>query len=91
MAENVLKIRDDECVVLNSSGDGFEIREGKSFSWLASGIFPSKINLSSLRSGIEPWLTSLFQSEHLSLLIGTGLSYSLSKMATTSDTDGEKA
>ena len=90
MAENVLKIRDDECVVLNSSGDGFEIREGKSFSWLASGIFPSKINLSSLRSGIEPWLTSLFQSEHLSLLIGTGLSYSLSKMATTSDTDGEK-
>ena len=41
MAENVLKIRDDECVVLNSSGDGFEIRR-QSFSWLASGIFPNE-------------------------------------------------
>ncbi|MEN6328603.1 MAG: SIR2 family protein [Syntrophomonas sp.] len=87
MAENILKIRDDECVVLNSSDDGFEIREGKSLSWLASGKSPSKIDRSSLRSGIEPWLTSLFQSEHLSLLVGTGLSYSLSKVATTSDTD----
>ncbi len=89
MAENILKIRDDECIVLNSSGDGFETREGKSFSWLASSKSPSKMDLSSLRSGIEPWLTSLFQSEHLSLLIGTGLSYSLSKLATTSDTDAE--
>lgn len=26
-----------------------------------------------LRSKIEPWLTAVFQSEHLSLLIGTGL------------------
>jgi hypothetical protein len=89
MAENILKIRDDKCVVLNRLGDGFEIREGKSLSWLASGKSPSKIDLSSLRSGIEPWLTSLFQSEHLSLLIGTGLSYSLSKLATTSDKDAE--
>ena len=60
MAENILKIRDDECVVLNNSGDGFEIREGKSLSWLASGKLLSKMDFSSLRSGIEPWLTSLF-------------------------------
>ncbi len=26
-----------------------------------------------LRSKIEPWLTAVFQSEHLSLLLGTGL------------------
>lgn len=26
-----------------------------------------------LRSVIEPWLTAVFQSEHLSLLLGTGL------------------
>lgn len=89
MAENILKIRDDNCVVLERSGDGFEIREGKSLSWLASGNTPSKIDLSSLRSGIEPWLTSLFQSEHLSLLVGTGLSYSLSKLATKSNMNAE--
>jgi hypothetical protein len=35
-----------------------------------------------LRKGIEPWLTSLFQSEHLSLLIGTGLSIAIEHIAT---------
>ena len=29
------------------------------------------------RDEIEPWLTALFQSEHLSLLVGTGLSYAV--------------
>lgn len=87
MAENILKIRDDECIVLNGSGDGFEIKEGKSLSWLTFSQSPSKIDISSLRCGIEPWLTSLFQSEHLSLLVGTGLSYSLSNVATKGDAD----
>ncbi len=30
-----------------------------------------------LRQKIEPWLTALFQSEHLSLLVGTGLTIAL--------------
>ena len=90
MAENILKIRDDERVVLNCTGDEFEIKEGKSLSWLASDKTQGKINLSTLRSGIEPWLTSLFQSEHLSLLVGTGLTYSLNKMVTTSNSNTEK-
>ena len=34
-----------------------------------------------LRSEIEPWLTALFQSEHLSLLLGSGISTSLHLMA----------
>ncbi len=34
-----------------------------------------------LRSEIEPWLTALFQSEHLSLLLGGGISSSLHWMA----------
>ena len=41
-----------------------------------------------LRNEIEPWLTALFQSEHLSLLIGTGLSYATHRLVsqdTTSD------
>ncbi|EIW00999.1 Fibronectin-binding protein (FBP) [Thermoanaerobacter siderophilus SR4] len=31
-----------------------------------------------IRSKIEPWLTAIFQSEHLSLLVGQGLSIALS-------------
>lgn len=34
-----------------------------------------------LRERIEPWLTALFQSEHLSLLCGSGLTNSISKLA----------
>ena len=34
-----------------------------------------------LRPRIEPWLTALFQSEHLSLLIGSGLTHAMHWMA----------
>lgn len=34
-------------------------------------------NRQKIREKIEPWLTSVFQSEHLSLLIGSGLSVAL--------------
>ncbi len=37
-------------------------------------IEEEKLEPSSLRSEIEPWLTALFQSEHLSLLLGAGIS-----------------
>jgi hypothetical protein len=30
-----------------------------------------------IRKKIEPWLTAVFQSEHLSLLVGTGLTIAL--------------
>lgn len=36
-----------------------------------------------LRSEIEPWLTALFQSEHLSLLTGAGLSSAVHHIATS--------
>lgn len=36
-----------------------------------------KINQYKVREKIEPWLTAVFQSEHLSLLIGSGLSIAL--------------
>ena len=35
-----------------------------------------------LRPRIEPWLTALLQSEHLSLLIGSGLTHAIHKIAT---------
>ncbi|MEN3039505.1 MAG: fibronectin-binding protein (FBP), partial [Candidatus Kryptonium sp.] len=36
------------------------------------------INYLKIRRKVEPWLTAFFQSEHLSLLVGSGLSIALS-------------
>ncbi|MCG3165575.1 MAG: hypothetical protein POELPBGB_01343 [Bacteroidia bacterium] len=38
----------------------------------------SEINTDELRKEIEPWLSAIFQSEHLSLLVGTGLTSAVS-------------
>lgn len=40
-----------------------------------------EINEDKLRSEIEPWLTALFQSEHLSLLTGAGITNAIHYMA----------
>lgn len=72
---NVVKVRDDRQPirfrVLDSTADEmvFELAEGQTVNWAADKQFSE----SDLRSRIEPWLTSLFQSEHLSLLAGSGL------------------
>ncbi|EGQ8018473.1 MULTISPECIES: SIR2 family protein [Vibrio harveyi group] len=42
----------------------------------------TQISIDKLRQQIEPWLTALFQSEHLNLLIGAGLSTSIQMSAT---------
>ena len=39
-------------------------------------------DLDDLRNTIEPWLTALFQSEHLSLLTGAGISTAVHLLAT---------
>lgn len=44
-----------------------------------SDIDEKKISI--LRTKIEPWLTSIFQSEHFSLLVGTGLTSGLTNIA----------
>ena len=59
----------------------FEITDDQTLSWLSNSSDKSNITFADLRKGIEPWLTSLFQSEHLSLLIGSGLSMSLQNIA----------
>ena len=41
-----------------------------------------------LRQEIEPWLTALFQSEHLSLFAGAGLAYSAHYLAASEDCSG---
>ena len=45
----------------------------------------NEISLDELRKRIEPWLTALCQSEQLSLLIGSGLSRAVHKIATDKD------
>ncbi len=47
-----------------------------------------EITIDKLRKHIEPWLTALFQSEHLNLLIGAGLSTSIQMSATTKPPQG---
>ena len=46
-------------------------------SWAAE----QEITTDVLRQRIEPWLTALVQSEHLSLLVGAGLSIATQDMA----------
>lgn len=76
---NILKIRDDQTPLKFASDKGqFKAEEGHIPSWLGAEVFGHK----ELRKGIEPWLTSLFQSEHLSLLIGSGLTHAVHHLAT---------
>ena len=71
---NVIKTRDDrELILIDFNG---EVVNPEKCSWT-----PNKgktVNNSVFRSRIEPWLTSLFQSEHLSLLCGSGITNAIS-------------
>jgi hypothetical protein len=83
---NILKIRDDDKPLELKQIEGEEIKfsicnSSQSPSWLPA-VEKNEITLSNLRSGIEPWLTSLFQSEHLSVLSGNGLSTAVQCLAT---------
>jgi hypothetical protein len=75
MDVNVVKIRDDhQPLRFCQEGDSFKVcvdaEKPVKASWLPS---TSDFSLADLRKGIEPWLASLFQSEHLSVLVGSGL------------------
>lgn len=77
---NILKVRDDhEPIYFESIGDQKYkiIKDSPSPSWLSGELF----SIRDLRGRIEPWLTSLFQSEHLSVLIGSGLSTAIQHIA----------
>ena len=87
---NVVKVRDDRepiCFHLsesNESGRQFAVDNNQVSSWFAEGGFTE----SDLRSRVEPWLTALFQSEHLSLLAGSGLTSSVQFAVTESSGNG---
>lgn len=87
----VLKTRDDHAPVFLDriaeplGADPFTLRTGSECSWAQSeeAVGPEK-----LRPRIEPWLTALVQSEHLSLLIGSGLTHAVHRMATDDSLPG---
>ncbi|KGL53843.1 fibronectin-binding protein (FBP) [Porphyromonas canoris] len=74
---NVIKTRDDrELIVVGQDGKVLNMED---CSWLPDNENPVVNNV--FRSRIEPWLTSLFQSEHLSLLCGSGITNAISFLA----------
>lgn len=76
---NLLKVRDDHQPVRFEvvGEEKFKLCEGVDAQWAGAQEF----GLKELRSRIEPWLTSLFQSEHLSLLVGSGLTHAVHDIA----------
>lgn len=78
---NILKSRDDtQPIIFELTRDGnFSLYGDCNCSWAKQEetFGPDK-----LRSRIEPWLSALFQSEHLSVLIGSGLTNSVYNLAT---------
>ena len=71
---NVIKTRDDhELILVTKDGN---IQNSNDCDWgLSEG---EKVTNAIFRKRIEPWLTSLFQSEHLSLLCGSGVTNAIS-------------
>ena len=72
---NVIKTRDDRDLILFDSNG--KVLNAGDCSWLSKDD-NSAVNNNIFRSRIEPWLTSLFQSEHLSLLCGSGITNAIS-------------
>jgi hypothetical protein len=84
--DQIVKTRDDPAPVFLQREGGaaesstpFRLETDCDCSWARSDEFfgPKK-----LRPRIEPWLTALVQSEHLSLLLGSGLSHAAHGIAT---------
>jgi hypothetical protein len=72
---NVIKTRDDRDLILFDSNG--KVLNADDCNWLPNDD-DSAVNNNIFRSRIEPWLTSLFQSEHLSLLCGSGITNAIS-------------
>ncbi len=90
--EQLLKTRDDSVPIrLNGgiekreSGPVFELAPEAQCSWARLG---AEIGPEELRPRIEPWLTALVQSEHLSLLVGSGLTQAVHGLATDKPLSG---
>lgn len=85
---NILKSRDDQELVTfeqNAAGE-YRLSEGTKCAWKRDPLSP--LESAELRQRIEPWLTALFQSEHLSLLVGSGLMRAVGGISGCGDLQG---
>lgn len=80
-----LKTRDDRGLVQINYAEGlscpdkpFSLADQAKCSWVKHN---HPFGTETLRPRIEPWLTALVQSEHLSLLIGSGLTHAAHEIA----------
>lgn len=76
----IIKTRDDQTFVVmdrdpSSEESKFSLRKDTICSWASNEN--GQISGKNLRKRIEPWLTALVQSEHFSLLIGSGLTHAV--------------
>ena len=82
-SRQIIKIRNDPVPVLlerdSTAEKMFKLAPEATCSWLKTDV---AVGTDKLRSQIEPWLTALVQSEHLSLLIGSGLTHAVHWIAT---------
>ncbi|UQW74110.1 SIR2 family protein [Pseudomonas avellanae] len=78
---NVLKVRDDHHPVRFSTSLNGEFTLEPDGTEPPGWVSGDRFGLKDLRNRIEPWLTSLFQSEHLSLLAGSGLTHAVHYLA----------
>ena len=87
MGENTIKIRDDNAPIKfekEGTDNTFKLIDKVFLEWCPDGCF----NVTDLRKRVEPWLSSLFQSEHLSLLVGSGLTTAIQYAACGSANNG---
>ena len=84
---NYIKTRDDSDIVVfeKIDDDKFKLSKNTTCSWLDE---EQEFTKKELRPRIEPWLTSLFQSEHLTLLVGSGLTHAVHRLATGKNAAG---
>jgi hypothetical protein len=81
----IVKSRDDHAPVFlsriedSTATDSFTLPTHSQCSWAKP---EAPIGAGQLRPRIEPWLTALVQSEHLSLLIGSGLTHAVHRLGT---------
>ena len=83
--QQIVKTRDDSAPVLieprdpaQSPNTAYRLATGADCSWAKDDDL---VGQDKLRPRIEPWLTALVQSEHLSVLIGSGLTHAVHHIA----------
>lgn len=75
---NTLKIREDvHPLNFRMDGDTVQIGSDPTPAWAQVADFDRW----ALRARIEPWLTALFQADHLNLLVGSGLTSGIQHLA----------